>query len=199
MIWMARVSSNQRFDDHAKLLRYCLNNAHWSVFDMIDVIMEVETSMPIGEQILRHWSFRFQKFSGRYASMSLGFEFTPIPSMQGSTNRQGGSLCTDAVVVQAWRDLQTATVNFCEAAYKSALSMGISREDARMLLPMMTRTKFYMKGSLRSWIFYLTVRDSDHAQHQHRDLAKSMKRVLAVSFPVTWRALGWTGDSYVDK
>ena len=63
---MARVSnpSNQNnFEDSEKLIRYLIQNKHWSPFEMVHVVMEIHTTRDIPRQILRHRSFSFQEFS----------------------------------------------------------------------------------------------------------------------------------------
>lgn len=63
--YCARVSnpSNQdNFDTAEKLLKYCIKNQHWSIFEMAHVVMEINTTRDIARQILRHRSFSFQEF-----------------------------------------------------------------------------------------------------------------------------------------
>ena len=63
--YCARVSNpaNQHNDETApKLLRYCMKHNHWSVFEMGNVCIEIETTRDIARQILRHRSFSFQEF-----------------------------------------------------------------------------------------------------------------------------------------
>ena len=76
--YAARVSnpSNQmNTQTSEKLLRYCIANKHFSIFEMVNCVMEIETTRDIGRQILRHRSFSFQEFSQRYAdpTKTLGF------------------------------------------------------------------------------------------------------------------------------
>ncbi|MEA3370316.1 MAG: FAD-dependent thymidylate synthase, partial [Campylobacterota bacterium] len=71
--YCARVSNptNQLNNETAdKLLAYCAKHAHWSIFEMVDVCVEIQTTRDIGRQILRHRSATFQEFSQRYAQVS---------------------------------------------------------------------------------------------------------------------------------
>ena len=55
--YVARVSnpSNQNNTLTAtKLLRYLAKHKHWSPFEMVSVVMEIETTRDIARQILRH-------------------------------------------------------------------------------------------------------------------------------------------------
>ena len=76
--YVARVSNpgnqNNKLTS-AKLLKYLAKHKHWSPFEMVDVVMEINTTRDIGRQILRHRSFTFQEFSQRYAdpTKDMGF------------------------------------------------------------------------------------------------------------------------------
>ena len=192
MIYIARVSSpHQTNPEFAGLLKYCLRNGHWSVFEHVVMTVEIETSMSIGEQILRHRSFVFQKFSGRYGTLKMGVELVRDPNRKGGKNRQAGIREGRWWVLWIWMLLQWLTYGLGFAAYRVALKMGIANEDARFLLPAATRTKLYMTGSVRSWIHYLQARTHEHAQHQHRDVALAIQELFKAQFPVTSEALGW--------
>lgn len=70
MAYTARVSSpHQDSPDYVQLLKYCIRKKHWSVFELADMTVEIETSRAIAQQILRHRSFTFQEFSQRYAAV----------------------------------------------------------------------------------------------------------------------------------
>ena len=89
--YCARVSNpeNQDNENYAKLLSYCIKHGHWSIFEMANMVVEINTSRGIAAQILRHRSFSFQEFSQRYADASL-LEDIPLPDLrrQDTKNRQ---------------------------------------------------------------------------------------------------------------
>jgi thymidylate synthase (FAD) len=61
----ARVSNpaNQyNTETSEKLLNYLMKHKHWSVFEMANVCLEIETTRDIARQILRHRSMNFQEF-----------------------------------------------------------------------------------------------------------------------------------------
>ena len=62
--YCARVSNpNNQMNTQTseKLLKYCIRNKHWSIFEMVNVVMEINTTRDIARQILRHRSFSFQE------------------------------------------------------------------------------------------------------------------------------------------
>ncbi len=63
IVYMARVSnpSNQQSTTGKdKLIGYLIRNEHWSPFEMVSVVIEINTTRDIARQILRHRSFYFK-------------------------------------------------------------------------------------------------------------------------------------------
>ena len=86
--------------------------------------------------------------------------------------------------------MQEAVIELSARYYKQATEAGIAKECARMLLPMSTRTILYMKGSVRSWIYYLEARCNAAAQKEHRDIAVAIRDGCFLEiFPHTWAAV----------
>ena len=57
--YAARVSNPNNQQNTAtapKLIKYLLDNSHYSPFEQVDVGVSIETSRGIAPQILRHWS-----------------------------------------------------------------------------------------------------------------------------------------------
>jgi thymidylate synthase (FAD) len=50
-----------------RLIKYLIKHAHWSPLEMVNAVIEIETTRDIAHQIVRHRSFAFQEFSQRYA------------------------------------------------------------------------------------------------------------------------------------
>lgn len=189
--YCARVSSPHQDNlDYEKLLAYCIKNRHWSIFEMVDMTVEILTSRGISPQILRHRSFVFQEFSQRYAKVQ-SFE-TYTPRRQDSKNRQHSIDDLEEATMTWFADAQEKIRALSVETYNEALEKGIARECARMLLPLNTQTKLYMKGSVRSWIHYIEVRTDASTQKEHRDIAEAVKEIFINQFPVTAAALGWT-------
>jgi thymidylate synthase (FAD) len=199
LVYIARVSnpSNQMNTETSdKLIGYLIKNKHWSPFDMINLTVEVTTSKAVGIQILRHWSIKPQEFSQRYAEV---VDIEPIElRKQGATNRQVGDEVFDPVLELA--DVETnepqkasnvinVYLSYSKMVYQSLLKAGVAKECARMILPMATSTTLYLNGSVRSWIHYLEQRTSQHAQKEHRDVAKLIENIFKQQFPATVKAL----------
>lgn len=184
--YCARVSnpSNQtNFQTSGKLLKYLMEHAHWSPFEMVHVVMEVITTRDIGRQLLRHRSYSFQEFSQRYAEAQ---SFTHRETrMQDHTNRQKSIPCTDEELDQEWHVRQHQIMLLAHEHYEWALKKGIAKEQARCILPEgMTLSTMYVSGTLRSWIHYIDLRQKEaETQLEHVDLALKAKAILMNEFP----------------
>jgi len=185
--YTARVSnpSNQmNTETSERLLRYCIRNSHWSVFEMVNVVMEIVTTRDIGRQILRHASFRFQEFSQRYAdpTKDLGF-VTREARLQDTKNRQNSVETEDAKLQATWEAMQAVVRAAAKDAYNWAIENNIAKEQARVVLPEgLTVSRMYMNGSLRSWIHYCELRMGNGTQKEHREVATSAWNELAGYF-----------------
>jgi len=185
--YAARVSnpSNQmNTETSEKLLRYCIRNKHFSVFEMVNVVMQIDTTRDIARQILRHRSFSFQEFSQRYAdpTKDLGF-VTREARLQDNKNRQNSVETDDEALKNTWEALQSNVRYTATDAYNWAIQNGIAKEQARAVLPEgLTVSRMYMNGTLRSWIHYCDLRMANGTQKEHQEVAECAWKELALYF-----------------
>ena len=168
----ARVSNpnNQlNFNTAAGLLRYCIKEHHWSIFEQADMTVEINTTRGIAAQILRHRSFTFQEFSQRYADTKLLDKAVP-PDLrrQDVKNRQNSIDDFGDYVKLGMQTKIQQHFDESQKLYDSLLDQGVAKESARFVLPLATPTRIYMKGSVRSWIHYMTLRTTSGTQKEHR-------------------------------
>ena len=186
--YAARVSNpaNQNNSETAeKLVRYLINNQHWSPLEMVSVCLEIETTRDIARQILRHRSFSFQEFSQRYADASqLGFELREA-RLQDTKNRQNSLPSTDFTLDDMWQIQQNKLLEQVQKTYKWALDNGIAKEQARAILPEgMTKSRMYMNGTLRSWVHYIQLRSANGTQKEHQEIALACAAAIEPIFPM---------------
>jgi len=194
MAYIARVSNpkNQNNDDYSKLLSYCINHEHWSVFEQSFMTLQIETNRGIAAQILRHRSFTFQEFSQRYAdSAQLGN--IPLPELrrQDFKNRQNSIPDLPNELKQRFETKIAAHFKEASDLYEELLTEGIAKECARFVLPLATPTRIYMSGSCRSWIHYIHLRSAHGTQEEHKNIAQNCKSIFKQSFPIVSRSLNW--------
>jgi thymidylate synthase (FAD) len=192
--YCARVSNpkNQDSDSYSKLLRYCILHGHWSIFEMANMVLEINTTRGIAAQILRHRSFSFQEFSQRYAETNLLEKVqTPELRRQDDKNRQNSLDNIDDVDKTTWSRIIEDHFRKSQYIYDEMLKVGIAKECARFVLPLATPTKMYMNGTIRSWIHYINLRESNGTQKEHMDIAQQCKNIFIQELPLISEALGW--------
>ncbi len=193
LAYCARVSnpSNQdNFDTAEKLLNYCVKNKHWSVFEMVNAVVEVEAPRDITRQLLRHRSFSFQEFSQRYSDE---IEFTEREfRSQDTKNRQNSIDDLEKDVVDNVVGKVSHLKYLATGWYKAFREMGVAKECARVILPEgLTMSRLYVNGTLRSWLHYLDVRDDPGVtQWEHVVMARKIKDVLVPAFPTVFNLTG---------
>lgn len=194
IVYMARVSNPNNQDNtqgNDKLIRYLIKNQHWSPFEMVSLVMEINTTRDIARQILRHRSFSFQEFSQRYAdpTKELSFELRNA-RLQDYKNRQKSIETDDIELQNKWNLMQQALINNAEHAYNWAIQSGIAKEQARAVLPEgNTQSRLYMNGTLRSWIHYCQLRMENGTQKEHAEIANECWDIIAAQFPNVATAL----------
>lgn len=169
--YCARVSNpaNQDNPDSERLLKYLVKNKHWSPFEMVHIVMEIQTTRDIGRQILRHRSFSFQEFSQRYAEVQEMSEPREA-RLQDTKNRQNSIETDNNDLQNSWNLVQNEMLLAAKTYYEWAIKNGIAKELARAVLPEgLTMSRMYMSGSLRSWIHYCELRMANGTQKEHRD------------------------------
>ncbi len=189
--YAARVSnpSNQNNYDTAEgLLKYCIRNKHFSIFEMVNAVVEVKAPRDITRQMLRHRSFSFQEFSQRYSD-EIEFCDREV-RMQDEKNRQNSISIDDFYngpnqhVRDCWDEDVKEIVELVKELYKDQRNVGVAKEVARVLLPEgLTMSTMYVNGTLRSWLHYLEVREGNGTQKEHIELANKCRKVLEPVFP----------------
>jgi thymidylate synthase (FAD) len=199
--YCARVSNpkGQDSDNISKLLKYCIDHKHWSIFEMANLNLEINTTRGLATQILRHRSFNFQEFSQRYADTTLLSEEIPLFELrrQDTKNRQNSIDNVDEEVIYRWNSKLREHFAKAKAIYDGMIKDGIAKECARFVLPLATPTRLYMNGTLRSWITYIALREKNGTQKEHMTIAKECKRIFCEQFPIISEALGGLDKEWI--
>tara|TARA_B100000700_G_C14738245_1_gene711685 strand:- start:112 stop:744 length:633 start_codon:yes stop_codon:yes gene_type:complete len=194
MAYIARVSNpkNQDNQNFEKLLKYCIEHEHWSVFEQAYMTLQIETNRGIAAQILRHRSFTFQEFSQRYSDSTQLGEI-PIPELrrQDDKNRQNSTSDLPINIIKEFEEKIKLQFKQNKELYENMLASGIAKECARFVLPLATPTRIYMTGSCRSWIHYITLRSANGTQKEHMNIAIECKSIFKNKFPIVSSALNW--------
>ena len=188
--YMARVSNpnNQNNPESEGLIKYLIKHRHWSPFEMVNMCVQIETTRSVAAQILRHRSFSFQEFSQRYAQVTKP---AAIPQLrrQDLKNRQNSVDDLPQATVDEFNVKIDSLFELSQHLYEEMLTAGVAKECARDILPLASRTKLYMNGSLRSWLHYTDLRCANGTQLEHKLIAEACKNLIKQQFPIVYSAM----------
>ena len=165
--YCARVSNpkNQaNMKTAPKLIKFLIKHKHWSPFELANMCVEIKTSRGIAAQILRHRSFSFQEFSQRY-SEATDFEETQL-RRQADKNRQSSEEEINPILHDDSKNISAHVavrdhLHRSKRLYDELIEVGVAKECARAILPLGTSTTMYMNGTVRSWIHYIDINETE--------------------------------------
>lgn len=169
------------------LLNFLMKNRHASPFEHVTATFMLEVPIFVTREVQRHRTFSYNEVSGRYSVLPQRFY---VPSEERPLIQVGkpGAYTFETGTIM---DYQTVLVCL-QAAYEEAsrqydmmLNLGIAKEVARDCLPVATYTAFYMTGSLRNFFNFLSLRTSEDALYEIRDMATRMENLLFNIAPVS--------------
>ena len=206
IVQAARVSYGQgtkKVNEDRGLIRYLLRHRHTTPFEMVEFKFHVAMPIFVARQWIRHRTANVNEYSGRYSVMPDRFYRPTLENVrkQSSSNRQGGDEkfvsgggaagegpAADGVkTAQAFLDYLAES----EALYQKYLKLteeGVSRELARIGLPVSLYTEWYWKIDLHNLLRFLSLRMDSHAQEEIRVFATAMFDLIRPIVPHTVEA-----------
>lgn len=197
--YCARVSnpSNQlNFDTADKLLKYCGEHGHWSVFEMANVILHVEAPRDISRQLIRHRSGAFQEFSQRYADVNSNMFCLRELRLQDEVNRQNSiELSPDHEWHQEWADDLNQLMELETVIATKWRSRNAAKECVRVVYSEgLTMSSMFVNFNVRSLMHYISARSGNGTQKEHIDVALKALDAVRPLFPASFHYFGVTHD-----
>lgn len=164
-----------------KLLKYLYDNRHHSPFEHCIMKFHIKTPIFIARQWMRHRIASYNELSGRYSEIKPDFYIPDKWREQDTNNKQGSNdiIDNDFAIKTGFEQIITN----CFSWYENALKASVSKEMARMILPLNTYTEFYWTINLRSLINFLEQRMHRHAQWEIRQYAKVIMDIVKDKLP----------------
>jgi len=197
----ARVSFNKEdleekevTDKDKRLIRYLAKNKHTSPFEHCTVTFRVKVPLFVARQHMRHRTWSFNEISRRYTSENIEF-YTPTEfRTQHKNNRQASNMeyinpvidttgGTTQDYVQRADEVVLGHSRRSYRLYLNLLEVGVSREQARMVLPQSMYTEYWCTANLLNIIKFLKLRLAPDAQAEIRDMAEAMAYYIKHLFP----------------
>lgn len=193
IVQAARVSygdGTKSLNEDRGLIRYLLRHVHTTPFEMIEFKFHCKMPIFIARQWIRHRTANVNEYSGRYSVMKDEFYFPDVENLrkQSKTNKQGGDDSIDNATAQEFLDHVDALCKQSYNEYTTFLEKGVSREQARMILPVNLYTEWYWKIDLHNLFHFLGLRCDAHAQWEIRVFADAMLSLIQPIVPVAVEA-----------
>lgn len=179
---VARVSynkeaSNYTEEQNTRLLNYLVKHGHTSPFRHSQLQFRIQCSIYVARQIDKHQvGISVNSISGRYVDFSDSYTLIEQFRKQSTNSKQGSAedLCYTSNEVAL--NIQQYALDTCKNAYNSLLELGVSKEQARSVLPMSLNTTFVWTGSFLAFIHLCNLRLKQDAQKETRDVVELMLR-----------------------
>lgn len=201
----ARVSygkGTKKVNEDQGLINYLLRHRHTTPFEMCEIKFHLKMPIFVARQWIRHRTANVNEYSARYSVLDREFY---IPSnehlgVQSTTNHQGREdvltgkdaervldyLKHDALL--SYKHYQEM-LNFDDEGNKIDESRpSLTRELARINLPVNFYTQMYWKIDLHNLMHFLSLRADRHAQYEIRVFAEKMLEILKAWVPITYQA-----------
>lgn len=190
----ARVSFGQDNDEplsdrDAKLIGYLLREHHGSPFEHNLITFKIVCPIFVDRQMVRHRvGVSKNEVSGRYVEVQ---ERAYVPTefrQQAKSNRQASVEALDGFPHDTAGKVYQRAWHGAFGAYQDLLGLGVTREQARGVLPLSLYTESYYTFNLRSLLHFVGLRDHAGAQWETQQYAKAMRTLAESIFPVSFKA-----------
>lgn len=192
IVQAARVSygeGTKQISEDRGLIRYLVRHRHTTPLEMVEFKFHQIMPIFIARQWIRHRTASVNEYSARYSVVKDRFYRPSADSVQqqSTTNKQGGDQQVDALTGDEFvKYLDNAEAQY--AGYQKLLDKGVSRELARIGLPLNVYTEWYWKIDLHNLFHFLSLRMDPHAQQEIRDYAYAMFALVRLVVPVACEA-----------
>jgi thymidylate synthase (FAD) len=176
----ARVSFNKRAENYSKennekLINYLVKHKHTSVFRHPQIQFRIVCPIYVERQLFKHQvGMSANSISGRYVDFSDTYTLVKEWRTQSTDSKQGSAEPLNKNL-QSWcNDIEKKVIDECKIAYDRLIQLGVSKEQARTILPLNLNTQFIWTGSLLSFIHLFKLRLKKDAQQETREVVELM-------------------------
>lgn len=193
IVQAARVSygaGTKAFSEDRSLIRYLYRHKHTTPLEMVEFKFHHVMPIFVARQWIRHRTANVNEYSARYSVVKDRFYIPTTENLraQSKTNKQGGTEPMDEVSANSFLTALDKSADQAYQEYEKAVADGVSREQARLILPINAYTEWYWKIDLHNLLHFLGLRMDKHAQQEIQDYAKPMFHLITELAPLACEA-----------
>lgn len=183
--------------DDAGLIRYLMSHGHTSPFEMAEVVFLVQAPIFVTRQWFRHRTWSYNEISGRYTDLPETTMYVPESATvchKSKSIKQGRGRKCSPEITEEFRSGLRGVSKTSGDFYRKCLTkvsdggLNISKEIARLALPVSTYTRFYAKTDINNFLKFVNLRDKSNAQYEIQLYASAAKELVKPLFPKVFEA-----------
>ena len=174
---VARVSYGKEVstleEKDGKLINYLVKHKHTSPFRHPQLQFRITCPIYVERQLFKHQvGLSANSISGRYVDFSDTYSTIHEWRKQSKSSKQGSDGVIEDQLTAS--KIETSIIDYCKTAYQRLIELGVSKEQARTILPLNLNTSFIWTGSLLAFIHLFNLRIKPDAQQETRQVAQMM-------------------------
>ena len=191
VVQAARVSIGQGVKTPEKdvsLIDFLVRHKHTSPFEMVKFKFHIKAPIFIQRQWIRHRTANVNEISGRYSVLTNDFYVPQKIYEQGQMNKQmsGKEIKCESTKIMYYEYLKNSRKQY--DVYQKLIKMGVSREMARIALPLNMYTEFYWCIDLHNLLNFIRLRSAENAQFEIKEYSDTIKGIVKELCPNTMKS-----------
>jgi len=168
-----KESSNYTDEQNIRLINYLVAHKHTSVFRHPQLQFRINCPIYVERQLFKHQvGMSANSISGRYVDFSDSYTTIKEWRKQSKSSKQGSEGLIEHQEL-AFK-VEEEIIKKCKEGYEALIALGVSKEQARSVLPLNLNTTFIWTGSLLSFIHLFNLRLKPDAQAETREVVHEM-------------------------
>ena len=173
----ARVSYGKQVDEFTekdiKLINYLVKHGHTSPFRHCTLQFRINCPIYVERQLFKHQvGWAANSISGRYVDFSDTYTTVTEWRKQSASSKQGSDGPIENQEMASI--IEADIVERCKGAYEKLIELGVSKEQARTILPLNLNTTFIWTGSFQAFVHLCNLRLKPDAQQETREVVAEM-------------------------
>jgi thymidylate synthase (FAD) len=185
----ARVSYGKKSDainvKDEKLINFLVEHKHIAPFRHPQLQFRITCPIYVERQLRKHEigielglapepNSSINSISGRYVDFSDSYTTIKEWRKQSTSSKQGSAEPMNQAEQYHCSIRESQVIDLCKKVYNEFIEMGMSKEQARTILPLNLNTTFIWTGSFLSFIHLFNLRLKKDTQQETRELVELM-------------------------
>lgn len=183
----------------SKLIHYLQENLHTSPSENVIFTFHVKAPIFVFRQWHRHRTWSYNEQSARYSEMTDEFYVPELSRLQKQDGKNRQASATETVDYP--ESVQDIIIEACKKAYlhyQALLASGLSRELARVVLPVNYYSEMYATVDANNLFKFLSLRMDTHAQWEIQQYAKALYELAKPVAPTAFEAWEKQQNDYAE-